>query len=72
MDALKSYIDVQPIGTNIPKYLEEVFLTQPYVLILGDRPMPSQAVTIFERKALERQSLMSAVDVCFKLFSSWT
>lgn len=56
------------IGTNIPKYLEEVTNNQPYILVLGSLLGPLQKFVIVERKALEQPSLLKAIDVCFKLF----
>lgn len=67
-ESVASYIDVKPIGTNIPKYLEEVTNHQPYILLLGSLLEPLQMFVIVERKALEQPSLLKAVDVCFKLF----
>ncbi|XP_033104574.1 uncharacterized protein LOC117107122 [Anneissia japonica] len=67
-EALASYIDVKPVGTNLPKYLEEVSNTQPYVLILGGFADPLQCFTIVERRAIPQVSFLKAIDVCFKLF----
>ncbi|XP_071855306.1 uncharacterized protein [Apostichopus japonicus] len=36
-DAMKSFVDLQPVGTNMPKYLEEVDNHQPFVLIMANR-----------------------------------
>lgn len=52
----------------MPKYLEEVTNTQPYVLILGTLVEPLQCFVIVERKALEQTCLLKAIDVCFKMF----
>ncbi|KAJ8043406.1 hypothetical protein HOLleu_10472 [Holothuria leucospilota] len=67
--AISSFIDVQPIGTNIPQYLEKrITNKQPCMLILGDREEPQGIFVIAERKALPQSSLLKGVDVCFKLF----
>lgn len=52
----------------MPKYLEEVTNTQPYILVLGSLLEPSQFFVIVERKALQQASLLKAVDACFKAF----
>ncbi|XP_033100816.1 uncharacterized protein LOC117104223, partial [Anneissia japonica] len=51
-ESLASFIDIKPIGTNMPKYLEEVKNSQPYVLVIGSLLDPSQFFVIVERKAL--------------------
>ncbi|KAJ8034185.1 hypothetical protein HOLleu_20916 [Holothuria leucospilota] len=67
--AMGSFIDVQPIGTNIPQYLEKrIKNQQPFLLILGDREEPQGIFVVAERKALQQTSLLKAIDVCFKLF----
>ncbi|CAB3987566.1 Hypothetical predicted protein [Paramuricea clavata] len=65
-DALSSFIDVKPIGTNIPKYLEDNL--KPHILVLGERLHPHQVFLVCEGKCLERSNLVEAVDSCFKLF----
>lgn len=52
----------------MPKYLEDVTNSQPYVLVLGTLEEPQQMFSIVERKAIEHSSLTKCVDVCFKLF----
>lgn len=58
------------IGTNIPYYLQQIKagVKQPHVLALGERENPLQAFLIIERNAVEQQSLLGAVDSCFKAF----
>ena len=56
------------IGTNMPKYLEEIKNTQPYVLVLGSLMHPLHFFLIVERKAVEQTSLLKAIDACFKAF----
>ncbi|XP_071852236.1 uncharacterized protein [Apostichopus japonicus] len=67
-DAMKSFVDVQPVGTNMPKYLEEVDNRQPFVLIMGDRDAAHQIFVVADGHGLEQQTLLKALDVCFKLF----
>ncbi|PIK62632.1 hypothetical protein BSL78_00424 [Apostichopus japonicus] len=67
-DAMKSFVDVQPVGTNMPKYLEEVDNCQPFVLIMGDRDAAHQIFVVADGHGLEQQTLLKALDVCFKLF----
>ncbi len=55
------------IGTNIPKYLESAMI-DPHILTLGDRLNPSQFFVVTNGKALEKPTLLSAVDSCFKFF----
>ena len=50
----------------MPKYLDDIRNTQPYVLVLGSLAEPAQFFTIVERKALEQMSLLKAIDACFK------
>lgn len=56
------------IGTNIPAYLENVKNKQPFVLVLGARVKPEQVFVIIEREAIPQDSLLKAVDLCFKCF----
>ena len=52
----------------MPKYLEEIKNTQPYVLVLGSLMHPLQFFLIMESKAVEQTSLLKAIDACFKAF----
>ncbi len=58
------------VGTNIIQYLEEEEQRRqfPHVLQLGDKVNCSQAFVIVGGVALEQDSLLQAVDTCFKLF----
>lgn len=58
------------VGTNIIQYLEEEEQRRqfPHVLQLGDKVNCSQAFVIVGGVALEQDSLLHAVDTCFKLF----
>lgn len=58
----------EQVGTNMPKYLEEVDNRQPFVLIMGDRNAAHQYFVVADGHGLEHQTLLQALDVCFKLF----
>ncbi|XP_063968771.1 uncharacterized protein LOC135157438 isoform X1 [Lytechinus pictus] len=69
-EAMESFIDFQPIGTNLPQYLDGLMSKrrQPFVLALGPQKAPAQYFAVVEGRALKQDSLLKAVDVCFKLF----
>ncbi|XP_058637597.1 uncharacterized protein LOC131543811 isoform X2 [Onychostoma macrolepis] len=69
-EAKEAFVDLQPVGTNIIQYLEEEEQRRqfPHVLQLGDKVNCSQAFVIVGGVALEQDSLLQAVDTCFKLF----
>lgn len=67
-EAISSFVDARKIGTNIPAYLENVKNKQPFVLVLGARVKPEQVFVIIEREAIPQDSLLKAVDLCFKCF----
>ncbi|XP_071851469.1 uncharacterized protein [Apostichopus japonicus] len=68
-DALTSFVDLQKIGTNIPHYLEGVKQKQAFVLAIGSsRVSPEQTYIIIEREAIPQESLLNAIDLCFKCF----
>ncbi|XP_078030276.1 uncharacterized protein LOC144466599 [Epinephelus lanceolatus] len=56
------------VGTNMVEYLSKTSQPFPHVLCLGDDTTTSQAFTIISGNALESESLLGAVDVCFKAF----
>ncbi|CAB4012109.1 Hypothetical predicted protein, partial [Paramuricea clavata] len=66
-EALSAFIDCQPVGTNMPKYLEEAPRC-PFVLAIGNRYNPTQVFVIIEGQGLEQPNLTKAIDVCFKVF----
>ena len=57
---------------SLEQYLKEIDSkshSQPFILALGGSPMsPQQVIVVFERKALQQQSLIKALDVCFQLY----
>lgn len=61
-------------STNLPGYLKELVADrarpQPFVLLLGERSSPStgRAYVIVEGRAILSESLLKAVDSCFKVF----
>nr|XP_033958660.1 uncharacterized protein LOC117461077 [Pseudochaenichthys georgianus] len=66
-----AFIDHKPVGTNLVEYLHEAKVSRPYpyVLSLGnDIWHTSQAFVILDGEALEQNTLLQAVDVCFKVF----
>ena len=60
------------IGTNLAQYTSDVATCgnrpQPFVLVIGERTSPSQgeSYVIVEGQAMKAESLLKAVDVCFK------
>lgn len=60
------------VGTNLPEYIhgleKDGGRKQPFVLLLGDKLAPSQVFVIIERTALPQNSVLNAVDACFKAF----
>ncbi|KTG02879.1 hypothetical protein cypCar_00048511 [Cyprinus carpio] len=64
----QSFIDIQPVGTNIVQYLNHEASQNPQVLVLGDKEDSSQVFIIFNGEAMEQETLLQAVDLCFKLF----
>ncbi|XP_071831685.1 uncharacterized protein [Apostichopus japonicus] len=68
-DSVNCFIDVQPEVFDIDQYVKTLKATdtpQPFVVCRGSRITPSQTYVIIERNALPQQSLMKAIDVCFK------
>ncbi|KAJ8280656.1 hypothetical protein GJAV_G00057410, partial [Gymnothorax javanicus] len=67
-DAMKAFIDLKPVGTNMVDYLQAAEQTRayPYTLVLGGEECCLQAFTILSGQALEQDSVVQAVDVCFK------
>ncbi|XP_049333160.1 uncharacterized protein LOC111195806 isoform X2 [Astyanax mexicanus] len=66
----KSFIDLQPVGTNMVEFLSEAQGTRPYpfVLALGDDQRCSQSFVVINGEAMEQSTLIGAVDVCFKAY----
>lgn len=64
----RAFIDVQPVGTDMVQYLETETMKEPHVLLLGDKNTCSQAFTVFNQEIFEQETLLQAVDVCFKTF----
>ncbi|XP_013870629.1 uncharacterized protein LOC106522237 [Austrofundulus limnaeus] len=66
-----AFIDHKPPGTNMVEYLHEAMASRPYpyVLTLGnDKEHASQTFVITAGQALEQDTLLQAIDVCFKAF----
>ncbi|XP_041833280.1 uncharacterized protein LOC121634589 [Melanotaenia boesemani] len=68
LEKRKAFIDVQPTGTNMVQYLSSAQVDYPFVLMLGEDNVCSQAFVIISGAALEQPSLLGAADVCFKSF----
>lgn len=63
------YVHYLQEGTNIEAYRKDHGRNQPFVLALGnDVCHPSQCFVILEKRVFERKSLLSAVDLCYKIF----
>ncbi|RXN20787.1 hypothetical protein ROHU_006995 [Labeo rohita] len=58
------------VGTNMVEYLKKADLTKPFpfVLGLGDCSNCHQAFVVVGKQALQQNTLICAVDTCFKLF----
>ncbi|XP_073695250.1 uncharacterized protein [Garra rufa] len=67
---IKAFIEFKNVGTNMVEVLKEADLTKPFpfVLGLGDCSNCHQAFVVVGKQALQRNTLISAVDTCFKLF----
>uniref|UniRef100_UPI003AAF1029 uncharacterized protein n=1 Tax=Centroberyx gerrardi TaxID=166262 RepID=UPI003AAF1029 len=67
---IKSFIDFQPVGTNMVEYLKNAEFSKPYpfILGLGDATQCSQAFTVIGGQALQQNTLLGAMDTCFKSF----
>ena len=59
---------ISQIGINLPQYLDAQPTGQPFVLALGQEDAPTQCFTVIEGRALKQDTLLKAVDVCFKSF----
>ncbi|XDV29328.1 hypothetical protein PO909_032465, partial [Leuciscus waleckii] len=64
----RSFIDIKPVGTNMVHYLISETSQDPHILVLGDKENSSQVFIIFNGEAIEKETLLQAVDVCFKIF----
>ncbi|ROL44307.1 hypothetical protein DPX16_8729 [Anabarilius grahami] len=64
----RGFIDIQPVGTNVVDYLSSDTGRDPHVLVLGDKENSSQVFVIFNGEAVEQETLIQAVDLCFKMF----
>ncbi|XP_067241577.1 uncharacterized protein si:dkey-286j15.1 [Chanodichthys erythropterus] len=64
----RGFIDIQPVGTNVVDYLSSDTSQDPHVLVLGDKENSSQVFVIFNGEAVEQETLIQAVDLCFKMF----
>nr|XP_057925482.1 uncharacterized protein LOC131127533 [Doryrhamphus excisus] len=69
-ESKRAFIDVKPVGTNMVEYLEqaESLRAYPYVLLLSDGILCSQAFAIISGKAIPSDTALAAVDTCFKSF----
>ncbi|XP_041463454.1 uncharacterized protein LOC121414366 [Lytechinus variegatus] len=65
-ESSKAFINISPVGTNLPEYLENCQQKQPFVLALGDILKPEQVFVICDGAALEAMSLIHGADLCFK------
>lgn len=56
------------LGTTMMQYLNHKTSQNPHVLVLGDKDNSSQVFIIFNREEMEQETLLQAVDLCFKHF----
>ncbi|XP_077076724.1 uncharacterized protein LOC143729378 [Siphateles boraxobius] len=65
-----AFIDHKPPGINMVEYLHEAKACKPYphILTLGNEQSAFQAFAIIAGQALEQETLLQAIDVCFKAF----
>lgn len=65
-----AFIDHKPPGINMVEYLHEAKESKPYphILTLGNDQSAFQAFVIIAGQALEQETLLQAIDVCFKAF----
>ncbi|XP_077100006.1 uncharacterized protein LOC143750715 [Siphateles boraxobius] len=64
----RSFIDIKPVGTNMVHYLTSETSQDPHILVLGDKENSSQVFIVFNGEAIEKETILQAVDVCFKIF----
>ncbi|KAI4800834.1 hypothetical protein KUCAC02_007063 [Chaenocephalus aceratus] len=69
-ESRKSFINIQPVGTNMVQYLQTAERPQPFphILCLGEDMTTCQTFTIVSDNAIETDTLQGAVDLCFKAF----
>ncbi|KAI9534133.1 hypothetical protein NQZ68_016851 [Dissostichus eleginoides] len=69
-ESKRFFIDVKPVGTNMVEYLEQAKSSRscPFVLLLEDGMLCSQAFVVISGKAIETETALAAVDTCFKSF----
>ncbi|KAI4801014.1 hypothetical protein KUCAC02_006177, partial [Chaenocephalus aceratus] len=69
-ESKRFFIDVKPVGTNMVEYLEQAKSSRscPFVLLLQDWMLCSQAFVVISGKAIETETALAAVDTCFKSF----
>ncbi|XP_042601600.1 uncharacterized protein LOC122140765 isoform X2 [Cyprinus carpio] len=65
-----AFIDHKPPGINMVQYLHEAKACKPcpHILTLGNDQSAFQAFVIIAGQALEQETLLQAIDVCFKAF----
>ncbi|XP_038595263.1 uncharacterized protein LOC119918520 [Micropterus salmoides] len=65
-----AFVDHKAPGINMVEYLHEAKASKPYphVLTLGNDGSASQAFVIISGQAVEQETLLQAIDVCFKAF----
>ncbi|XP_048118509.1 uncharacterized protein LOC125306922 [Alosa alosa] len=68
VECQNAFINTQPIGMTMADYLTASAAEYPYVLMLGEEYDCSQVFVVINGIPLEHQSLLSAVDACFKAF----
>ncbi|XP_071854347.1 uncharacterized protein [Apostichopus japonicus] len=69
-ETMDCFIDFQKEGVNLEQYLTQFDgRTQPFVLILGGTYcQPQQLFVIIERKAMVVDTLIAAIDLCYKAY----
>ncbi|XP_071495097.1 uncharacterized protein [Diadema antillarum] len=68
-ESLECFIDCQKEGTSLEAYRKDHGRNQPFVLAVGNNVcQPIQCFVILESQVFERKSLVSAVDLCYKIF----
>ncbi|PRD35288.1 UNVERIFIED_CONTAM: hypothetical protein NCL1_11989 [Trichonephila clavipes] len=69
---LDHFIQFIPVGEGIDKFMKDDRLLggerrQPFVLAIGEKCRPQQIFLIFEDNCIEVNTILKAVDLCFKL-----
>jgi hypothetical protein len=68
---MEFFIDFQKEGVSVDSYIKKIngkVRSQPFILALGGEfRKPGQCFVVIERRAIQCDSLLGAVDLCYKV-----